>query len=168
MVAGRLQEKSGYFYVVLSYNDNNGARKQPWFRTSLKIRGNKKNVEQILLYYRMNFDIQSGILNCIKYGNPEKQMNILFRNYLLLWSEEIKITVAETTYEGYRYNVKNTIAPYFNAKGIRLSALSSYVLDEFYQEQRKQVSNTVIRYHANIYKALSDAVKDGLIADNPA
>ena len=29
-------------------------------------------------------------------------------------------------------------------------------------------ANTVIRYHANIYKALSDAVKDGLIADNPA
>jgi integrase len=29
-------------------------------------------------------------------------------------------------------------------------------------------ANTVIRYHANIYKALSDAMKDGLIADNPA
>jgi hypothetical protein len=28
MVAGRLQEKSGYFYVVLSYKDNNGVRKQ--------------------------------------------------------------------------------------------------------------------------------------------
>lgn len=169
MVAGRLQEKSGYFYVVLSYKDTNGVRKQPWFRTGLKIRGNKKNAEKILLYYRMNFDIQSGKLNCIKYGNPEKQMNMLFGDYLLLWLEEIKITVAETTYAGYRYNVKNTIAPYFNAKGIRLSALSAYALDEFYQEQRKRVSaNTVIRYHANIYKALSDAEKDGLIADNPA
>ena len=117
----------------------------------------------------MNFDVQSGKLNCIKYGNPEKQMNMLFGDYLLLWLEEIKITVAKTTYAGYRYNVKNTIAPYFNAKGIRLSALSAYALNEFYQEQRKRVSaNTVIRYHANIYKALSDAVKDGLIADNPA
>lgn len=45
MVAGRLQEKSGYFYVVLSYKDNNGVRKQPWFRTGLKIRGNKKHAE---------------------------------------------------------------------------------------------------------------------------
>lgn len=169
MVAGRLQEKSGYFHVVLSYKDNNGVRKQPWFRTGLRIRGNKKHAEEILLYYRMNFDVQSGRLNCIKYGNPEKQMNMLFSDYLLLWLEEIKITVAETTYAGYRYNVKNTIAPYFNAKGIRLSALSAYALNEFYQEQRKRVSaNTVIRYHANIYKALSDAVKDGLIADNPA
>ena len=91
MVAGRLQEKSGYFYVVLSYKDNNGVRKQPWFRTGLKIRGNKKNAEKILLYYRMNFDIQSGKLNCIKYGNPEKQMNMLFGDYLLLWLEEIKL-----------------------------------------------------------------------------
>lgn len=169
MVAGRLQEKSGYFYVVLSYKNNNGVRKQPWFRTGLKIRGNKKNAEKILLYYRMNFNIQSGRLNSIKYDNPAKQMNMLFGDYLLLWLEEIKITVAETTYAGYRYNVKNTIAPYFNAKGIRLSTLSAYALNEFYQEQRKRVSaNTVIRYHANIYKALSDAMKDGLIADNPA
>ena len=49
-------------------------------------------------------------------------MNMLFGDYLLLWLEEIKITVAETTYAGYRYNVKNTISPYFNEKGIRLSA----------------------------------------------
>ena len=122
MVAGRLQEKSGYFYVVLSYKDNNGVRKQPWLRPGLKIRGNKKNAEKILLYYRMNFDIQSGRLNSIKYDNPVKQINMLFGDYLLLWLEEIKITVAETTYAGYRYNVKNTISPYFNEKGIRLSA----------------------------------------------
>ena len=169
MVAGKLQEKSGYFYVVLSYKDNNGVRKQPWFRTGLKIRGNKKHAEEILLYYRMNFDVQSGKLNCIKYGNPEKQMNMLFGDYLLLWLEEIKITVAETMYAGYRYNIKNTIAPYFNSKGIKLAMLTAFVIDEFYQEQRKRVSaNTVIRYHANIHKALSDAVKDGLITDNPA
>ena len=85
MVAGRLQEKSGYFYVVLSYKENNGVRKQPWFRTGLKIRGNKKNAEKILLYYRMNFDIQSGRLNSIKYDNPAKQMNMLFGDYLFVY-----------------------------------------------------------------------------------
>ena len=42
MVAGRLQEKKDYFYIVLSYTDKDGKRKQPWFKTGLRVRGNKK------------------------------------------------------------------------------------------------------------------------------
>ena len=31
MVSGRLQEKNGYYYMVLSYKDATGKRKQPWY-----------------------------------------------------------------------------------------------------------------------------------------
>ena len=37
MVAGHLQEKNGYFYIVLSYKDENGKRKTPWFATDLPV-----------------------------------------------------------------------------------------------------------------------------------
>ena len=30
MVAGRLQEKNGFYYIVLSYTDSAGKRRQPW------------------------------------------------------------------------------------------------------------------------------------------
>lgn len=49
MVAGRLQEKNDYFYIVLSYKDENGKRKEPWFKTGLKVRGNKKRQKICLM-----------------------------------------------------------------------------------------------------------------------
>ena len=33
MVAGRLQEKNGFYYIVLSYTDSAGKRRQPWIGT---------------------------------------------------------------------------------------------------------------------------------------
>ena len=42
MIAGHLQIKNDYYYMVLSYLDANGKRKQPWFPTGLPIKNNKK------------------------------------------------------------------------------------------------------------------------------
>lgn len=42
MVTGHLQEKKGYFYMVLSYNDAAGKRKTKWLPTQLPVKGNKK------------------------------------------------------------------------------------------------------------------------------
>ena len=47
MVAGRLQEKNGFFYIVLSYTDSAGKRRQPWIGTGLPVKGNKKRAEKI-------------------------------------------------------------------------------------------------------------------------
>ena len=38
MVSGRLQEKNGYYYMVLSYKDATGKRKQPWYATGLPVK----------------------------------------------------------------------------------------------------------------------------------
>lgn len=44
MIAGHLQIKNDYYYMVLSYLDANGKRKQPWFPTGLPIKpANKKS-----------------------------------------------------------------------------------------------------------------------------
>ena len=49
MVAGHLQEKNGYYYIVLSYRDPvSKKRKQPWFATGLTVRGNKRAAEKLL------------------------------------------------------------------------------------------------------------------------
>ena len=46
MVAGRLQEKNGFYYIVLSYTDSAGKRRQPWIGTGLPVKGNKKRAEK--------------------------------------------------------------------------------------------------------------------------
>ena len=49
MVAGHLQEKKGYFYMVLSYPDAAGKRKTKWLPTGLPVKGNKKKAEKMLM-----------------------------------------------------------------------------------------------------------------------
>ena len=46
MVSGHLQVKKGYYYVVLSYNDNNGKRRVKYFSTGLSEKGNKRKLEK--------------------------------------------------------------------------------------------------------------------------
>ena len=44
MVAGHLQEKSGIYYMVLTYPDLSGKRKTKWISTKLPVKGNKKKI----------------------------------------------------------------------------------------------------------------------------
>lgn len=55
MVAGHLQEKKGFFYMVLCWADINGKRKTKWVSTGLPIKGNKKKAEKLLMETRKAF-----------------------------------------------------------------------------------------------------------------
>ena len=49
MVAGHLQEKNDFYYIVLSYKDAAGKRKTKWEATGLSVKRNKKKAEALLL-----------------------------------------------------------------------------------------------------------------------
>ncbi len=70
MVAGRLQEKNGFYYIVLSYTDSAGKRRQPWIGTGLPVKGNKKRAEKMLAETRKDFTIPkgSGVRTQPRYG----------------------------------------------------------------------------------------------------
>lgn len=95
--------------------------------------------------------------------------DLLFSDYMLHWLEIIEPTVAPTTYAGYSRNVKTKIVPYFESQGSKLINLAPSDLQKFYANELKNVkAQTVIKYHANIHRALKYAVKDGLLLSNPA
>ena len=52
MVAGHLQEKNGLYYIVLTYPDVTGKRKNKWISTKLPVKGNKKKAEKLLMEVR--------------------------------------------------------------------------------------------------------------------
>ena len=159
MVAGHLQEKNGYYYMVVNYHDAAGKRKTKWFPTGLPVKGNKKKAEKMLMDLRKEF---------VPDEKPIEQ-GILFSDFMLQWLEIVKPTIAVTTYSSYSNMVKGVIAPYFKAKGISLGELKATDIQAFYMEQLKRVSpNSVIHYHANIHKALKYAIKIDLIPTNPA
>ena len=168
MVAGHLQEKRGYFYIVLNYKDSNGKRKTKWIATSLPIKGNKRKADELLQQARLEFKPEA------EEPKPEAPAaavpvtvltgDVLFADFMLSWLDVIKRSVSPVTFSSYSGMVKSITVPYFRKTGIRLSALKPRDIQAFYDEKIKTVSaNSVIHYHANIHKALDMAVKLELI-----
>ena len=163
MVAGHLQEKNDYFYIVLSYKDSNGKRKTKWEATGLPVKKNKKKAEALLLERRRNF------IPPVELSEVRMDDDILFADFMLKWLEIAKNTVQITTYASYQGMVERVIVPYFRKRGIKLTDLKASDLQDFYTKQLERVKpNSVIHYHANIHKALKYAVKIDLIPSNPA
>ena len=163
MVAGHLQEKNDFYYIVLSYKDAAGKRKTKWEATGLSVKRNKKKAEALLLERRRNFMVPTAP------AEIRLDDDILFSDFMLKWLEVTKSSVQITTYASYQGMVERIIAPYFRKRGIKLVDLKATDLQDFYTKQLERVkANSVIHYHANIHKALKYAVKIDLIPTNPA
>lgn len=173
MVAGHLQEKRGYFYIVLNYKDSNGKRKSKWIATSLPVKGNKRKADELLQQARIEFkpEAEEPKPTAPAVAVPVTSLtgDVLFADFMLSWLDVIKRSVSPVTFSSYSEMVKGITVPYFRKTGIRLSALKPRDIQAFYDEKIKTVSaNTVIHYHANIHKALDMAVKLELIPNNPS
>ena len=164
MIAGHLQIKNDYYYMVLSYLDANGKRKQPWFPTGLPIKNNKKRAEKMLLELR-----QTYVPPAEHKSNGELSADMLFADFMELWLGVVRNSIEKTTFSSYTQMVKGKIAPYFRKTGVKLGELQARHIQSFYLYELKTVSaSTVIHEHANIHKALKYAVKMDLIPYNPA
>ena len=163
MVAGHLQEKNDFYYIVLSYKDADGKRKTKWEATGLSVKRNKKKAEALLLERRRNFMVSTAP------AEIRLDDDILFSDFMLKWLEVTKSSIQITTYASYQGMVERIIVPYFRKRGIKLVDLKATDLQDFYTKQLERVkANSVIHYHANIHKALKYAVKIDLIPTNPA
>ena len=163
MVAGHLQEKNDFYYIVLSYKDAAGKRKTKWEATGLSVKRNKKKAEALLLERRRNFMVPTAP------AEIRLDDDILFSDFMLKWLEVTKSTIQITTYASYQGTVERIIVPYFRKRNIKLVDLKATDLQDFYNKQLGRVkANSVIHYHANIHKALKYAVKIDLIPTNPA
>ena len=162
MVAGRLAEKNGYFYIVLSYNGPDGKRVQKWQGTGLPVKGNKKKADELLRQARRAFTPP------VPNRSDDLSPDMLFSDYMLYWLEIIRSSVQPTTWSSYCFNVKDHIVPYFEPTGITLGGLQARHIQSFYLHERKSLKNTsVLKLHANLHKALKQAVKLDLIPGNP-
>lgn len=162
MVAGRLQEKNGYYYMVLSYTGPDGKRKQPWVATGLPVKGNKKRAEQLLRKLRSSFTPPEAK------RKEELSPDMLFSDYMLYWLRIVRPAMQETTWSSYCFNVKDHIVPYFEPLGVTLAGLQARQIQSFYLHELETLKATsVLRLHANLHKALKYAVRLDLIPGNP-
>ena len=161
MVSGHLQVKKGFYYVVLSYYNNNGKRRVKYFSTGLPEKGNKRKAEAELVRIRSEFVPPQEV--------GELASDMPFADYLLEWLDIVKVRVKATTFSSYEQMVKSVIEPYFRKKALTLQGLEARHIQQFYSEKLKTVKpNSVIHYHAVIHQALKYAMKTDLVTQNVA
>jgi integrase len=174
MVAGHLREKRGYFHIVLSYTDENGKRQTPSKSTGLPVKGNKKRAEAMLLTARQEKELELEKRSKQReQTHPDNPSEMLFTVFMLDWLEMMKSSIEVTTYASYSMCIKSRIVPYFEEyhPGLQLKNITPKHIQDYYSyelRERGVTTNTVIRRHANIRKALQYAFKIGLIENNPA
>lgn len=157
-VTGSLYQKNGKWHMMINYYDESGKRKQKSKTTGLEIKGNKKKAQQMLDEYLAQNDDSQTLLN-----------DIYIADFLQEWFEGMEGQVRKNTYKNYRYTFNAHILPYFKQHNKLLKDVVQRDIKKYYKEKLKDLSVcTVKKHHANIHKALDEAVEDGLIKYNPA
>lgn len=160
-MTANLHEQRGMYRVMLSWYQN-GKRKQKNVATGIPVQGNNKR------------EAEAARKRILREWEDKVTVNfqdIMFSSYLKQWLEDIKGSIEPTTHADYKKTVENIICPYFAERKIKLQDLKPYYIKDFYRQRMKDSgvsANTIHHYHANIRKALNDAVEDEVLKENPA
>lgn len=159
---GVLVEKFSKYYVVISYRDDSGKRKQKWISTGLDVKGNKRKAEEFMKGAVRKFEDEFNYRN-----NPDS--DILFADFLDDWLERSKPNLQKSSYGSYQMQVK-VIGGYFRKKGIMLLDLKPIDIANYYKWLQSEGKSIQVceHHHVNIRRALQTAVKADLIPNNPA
>lgn len=164
-----IQVRNSRLHVVINYKDEKGKRKQKWVSTGLKEGAGKRRVEEIRKKIVAEFEEEYNQKLYSQKNPVTSNARYTFVDFMDMWLETIKPTIAHSTYIGYAKNCRR-IRNYFESKNIMLDELKPMHIQEFYSKMFDEglTGNTVLHFHANIKKALKYAVKNELIFTNPA
>lgn len=166
-ITAYLTIKNKTFYTVLTYYVD-GIRKMKWISTGFKENESKKKAEKKLIQIRDEFKNKLETITTIK--TEDKKVQISFSDFMIKWLDMIKHQVEESTYTGYKRQIEGRTKEYFTKNPVMLEDLKPVHILDFYNWLYSQglKGNTVVKYHANIRKALDYAVQTDLIQSNPA
>ena len=166
-ITAYLTIKNKTFYTVLTYYVD-GIRKLKWVSTGIKENESKKKAEKKLIQIRDEFINKLETITTTK--TEDKKVQISFADFMIKWLDMIKHQVEESTYTGYKRQIEGRTKEYFTKHPIIIADLKPVHILDFYNWLYSQglKGNTVVKYHANIRKALDYAVQTDLIQSNPA
>ncbi len=157
MVSGHLAVKNNRWYAILCLRHPDGRRRDKWIATGLSYPGNKRKAEVALLELRRQY-----------FNAHPWNASTPLSDYISGWLRSRQREIAETTYNSY-LQIANEIVHYFSSHDICLCEISPLHIEAYYQTlyERGLKANSVLHHHALLHKALADATRRGLIAENP-
>jgi len=147
------------YYIVLAFKDEStGKNKTKWVSTDIPVKGNNK---------RLAKEKAKEVLEEYGQQNVDFSNDAMFTDFMKNWLENLRHSIAPTTYDGYSLILKSHILPYFEHRKIKVKDLSPSHIQQYVNFKIKSVSpNTVIKHLRNISKCLDSAIRQNIIAYN--
>lgn len=159
----RTRKTAVTYYCLLKYQEG-GKQKSIEVSTGIQIKGNNKRkaerkCEEIRQQYEKMYET-----------NKIDVSDTLFVDYLAEYLKSQKRFLKQSTYYGYEMIVNNHIIPYFKPKRLRLIDVTPKHIQDYYNLMLDKGLSpaTVKRHHANIRKALQNAMELNMIPYNVA
>ena len=162
-MTGSLRVKNAKWQMIFSYKDTNGHWKKKSESTGLAERGNKRKAE-VALQKRL------AELNSMSKTQLTAE-NLLFVDGMKQWLDDTMVhEVRQNTLTTYLSVWRTHIATYPPFDGVRLSALTPALLQQYFTDKLKQglAPETVKKHYANIHKYLSYTVRLDMLPYNPS
>lgn len=161
-IKANLIERKGWYHVVINYYEQ-GKRKQKSIALGMRVKGNKRKAEARCKELLAEWEQRLALNNS----------EMLFIDFMREWLEHHKNNIAVSSYSEYKKTIDRIIIPYFEEyeNGLTLFDLEPSHIQRFYDYRMKEHNTgarTIVRYHANIHKALDYAVRMKRIAENPS
>jgi integrase len=156
------KDRPNYFILVRYKDEATGKERQRWITTDIPVKGNnKRKVEErrkeILAEYEEKGE-----------RNIDLSRDILFTVFIDEWLNNIKSSIAPTTFKSYEFVINTHIKPFFEPKKLKVKELTSLHIEQYKTVKLNTVSpNTVIKHLRNISGCLENAVEHRLIPFNP-
>lgn len=114
-MTGNLIIRKDVYHMRINYKDEKGKWTSVTRSTKLPVKGNKKRAQAMLDEFMKQFETEA-----VKPAICTK--DYLFTEYLDMWAEFVKPSVAKSTYAGYRNCIK-VIKRHFEPMNLKLSEL---------------------------------------------
>lgn len=160
----RTRESAQCYYCLLKWKEN-GAWKSRELSTGIPIDGNNKRRAQ-----RRCEELRAEYEERYERCEISQSKDVLFADYMKQWLEGQRHILKASTYYGYSNIINKHINPYFTQLKVRIIDLTPMHIQNYYNNLLDNgiSANTVKRHHANIRKALQNALELNLIPYNPA
>lgn len=159
----RIKKNSPYYYCVLKWQHGDKMKSKE-LSTGIPVKGNNKRKaeqkkEELKRQYEQKYE-----------KNNVDVSEILFADYLKQWLESQKMILKPTTYYGYEGIMNKHIFPYFSPRKLKLLDVTPKHIQDYYNKKTDEglSASTVKRHHANIRKALQEALELNMIPYNVA
>ena len=159
---GTIQTKTGgkNYYAVVEGLDENGKRKQRWISTGVPVKGNNKRKAEARLKEIVAELEESGVgIN----------KDVYFTDFLEQWLENLKISIASTTYRSYSYTMSGHLLPYFKPKRLKMKDVTPAIIQKYVADKMSNglSPNTVRKHLVNLSKCFDSSIKLGMLSVNP-